>query len=340
MPLDSMARSDGSDDVPLLRFDARTQPYDERDREAVADALRGIPGMRQDAENSVFFTRALEFVKASTYLRPLPPLAGRQLVPVSNEVPASAESITYTVYDGVGVAKIIAAYSDDLPRVDIRGAQVTVGVRTIGDSYGYNTHELRAAAAGGSALPTRRATAARNAVERKHNSLIIKGDTVYNMFGITNHPNISAVVPTTGNWATATGDQILADVQKLLNAIVTQSNGAHNATQLAMSSQARLYFFTKQVTATPTRSVASMIAEQYPGLNIVVAQELQGAGTAGANVVFAAERSAEHFYYEEPMPFTQHPPQARNLEFVVPCESRTAGLIVVNTMALAKMEGV
>ena len=43
---------------------------------------------------------------------------------------------------------------------------------------------------------------------------------------------------------------------------------------------------------------------------------------------------------EIPMPFTQYAPQARNLEFVVPCESRTAGVIVYYPLSMCIMTGI
>ena len=57
------------------------------------------------------------------------------------------------------------------------------------------------------------------------------------------------------------------------------------------------------------------------------------------NMMFAAERDVNNYYYDQVMGFTQYPPQARNLEMVVPCEARAAGLIVVRPLAMATMGG-
>ena len=340
MPLDATSvRSDGLEDFPT-RFDENWTNYDAVDQAALRHVLPGL-GFNED-DNTVYFARALDYVKARAYTRLLPPLAGDKLVPTATDTPAWASSVTYRVYDEVGMAKIIANYADDLPRVDVRGKEVTVPVRGIGDSYGYNTQDLRVALANRTGLPTLRADTARKAVQRKENSLKIRGDLPYLMYGITNHPNISLAVPTTGNWGAVatTGDQMLADVNVLINAVVNQSNGLHTPNVIGMTNIKRAQLATKRLSGAAQIPVLNAVHDQYPSLNIVVAQEMKGAGANGGDLLFAAEYDVDNYYYDQAMPFEQHPPQARNLEFVVNCEARAAGLIMVRPLCAATMEGV
>src|SRR5690606_194685 len=120
---------------------------------------------------SVFSARQLDYVRARTYDRKLPPMNGLLLVPQESDAPEWAETITYKSYSAVGMAKIIANYADDLPRADVSGEERSVPVRTIGDSYGYNINELNASIALGAQLPERKATAARRAIEIKLNQI-------------------------------------------------------------------------------------------------------------------------------------------------------------------------
>ena len=71
--------------------------------------------------------------------------------------------------------------------------------------------------------------------------------------------------------------------------------------------------------------------------NIVSAAELDSdsvetnpyaAETDGQVVAFLFKNDKRKLSLENPMPFYQDPLQARNLEIVVPCEARTAGVIV------------
>lgn len=331
--------------VSLPRFDAETWGYDSRDAESFRFVLPMIGfdpstvNMRMD-DAGIFFARALDYVKATLYAIRRPQMNGDALVPTVTDTPAYAESITWQMYDEVGMAKIIANYSDDLPRADVRGREQSVLVRTVGDSYGYNTHEMRAAAQGRSNLPTRRAVAARNFIDRKHNALKLKGDLPYGMYGLANHPNIPAVTPITGTHATATGDQIVADVSALLNAIVVQSNGIHRANVLGVDPIRLQNWRTKRIVGGRQETAIEIIQTQFPGVNIVEVPELKGAGSGATNVLFAGERDPDNYWYEMPMGIVQHPPQARGLEFVVPCESRTGGFILARPLSLASMAGV
>ena len=336
MATDIESRTDAGFEFPA-RFDADWVSYDQQDYEALRPAL-GMLGINFD-DNGIYFARALDYVKARTYSRLLPPLSGDRLVPTSTDTPSSAVSVSYQVWDHVGMAKIISNYADDLPRVDVRAKELSVIVRGIGDSYGYTQQDIRASLATGSNLPGRKADAARDAVARKENSLKIRGDLDYGMYGLINHPNIPAVAAATGAWATATGDQILADVTALINAVINQSSGIHMPNVLAMSNQSRSALFSKRMSGAAQMIAGDAVRAQYPNLEFIVAQEFFGVGAAGSNMMFAAEREVNNYYYDQVMGFTQYPPQARGLEMVVPCEARAAGLIVVRPLAMATMGG-
>jgi hypothetical protein len=320
-----------------VRFDEHHVALDPSLHAATRVALPQL-GFHED-DNSVFFAKSLEYSMAQTYQRPIPAMAADRLVPTDNETPEWADSVSYEIYDTVGMAKIIAAYSDDLPRADIRGVEKVVPVVTLGNSYGYTTKDLRTALNNRTNLPTLRAVAARTHVARKENSLKVRGDTAHGMYGIINHPNVSAVTPVTGAWGTATGDQMVDDLNKLVNAIITQSNGTHSPSVLGVSSLTRSRMATKRMSGAQQTTVLAFFRDQFPEIEVVVVEELRGQGAGATEIVFCAERNATNYHYKAVMPFRQHPPQARNLEFVVPCEARTAGLVVMQPLSMATMGG-
>lgn len=325
-----------------VRFDDAWTAYDPADLAAIRIGGAQV-GFNQDAD-SLYFARALDYVKAVVYSRLLPPLAGDRLVPTATDTPIYAESVSYSIYDTVGFAKIISNYADDLPRVDVVAQEKSVRVRTIGDSYGYTINDLRIAIRDGAGLPTRRADAARAAVERKENSLKIKGDAAYGMFGLTSHPNIGLVVPTTGNWSAAatTGDQIVGDFTKMFDAIVNQSSGTHTPNTFG-APQAQFSAMRSKSTGpatAPGPKVITALQTLYPEVDFILAQEFKGAGTAGADVAFMGERNIENYWYDQVKSFEAYLPQARNLEFVISCDARTAGVIVARPLSAVRMEGV
>ncbi len=85
--------------------------------------------LRLDAASSVFFEREVEYVKARTYDIKFPLLKARTLIPVSFEVPNTAEVTTYQQFENTGKAKIIGNYAGDLPRADVKGAEFSNRVR-------------------------------------------------------------------------------------------------------------------------------------------------------------------------------------------------------------------
>lgn len=293
--------------------------------------------LRED--QGIFAARQLDYVKARTYDRKLPPMNGLALVPQSSDAPEWAETITYKSYDQVGMAKIIANYADDLPRVDVSGKETTVPVRTIGDSYGYNINELLASTALGANLPERKATAARRAVEVKMNQIAMVGDAKYGLYGITNHPNIGTTAGITGGWAgAATGVQIVADVDILYAAVTTQSKDVHTPTRMAIPSTALAAMKRKYIADTGGKSAFTMVRENYPDMQIVGLAELQNVG--GSSLAIIGEFSEENASLETVMAFNQLPAQARNLELVVPCMARTGGVSVHYPLAFTKAVGI
>lgn len=330
------SRSDGLESVPA--FDDRWDSFDHADIQALNIVLPTL-GFRAD-DNGLYFARALDYVKAKTYMRLLPTLAGERLVPVSEDTPASAQSVSFRIYDEVGMAKIVSNYADDLPRADVRAREQSVPVRSIGDSYGYTQQDLRASLATGSNLPGRKADAARLSIVRKENSLMIKGDADYGMFGISNHPNIPTMAATARiSNGTATGDQMLLDLTTLLNTVINQSNGIHTPNVLAMTNAVRAQLFTKRTSWSNPIFAGEALQAAFPDVEIIVAQELKGLGGSGTDIVIAAQRDQDNFYYDRAMPFTQYPPQARNLEMVVPCEARAAGFILVRPLSVCTLTG-
>jgi hypothetical protein len=313
--------------------------YDAADVPAIMQfAVQNQVTLRED--EGIIAARQLDYVKARTYDRKLPVMRALELVPTSSDTPEWAETITYRSFDMVGMAKIIANYADDLPRVDVSGKETTVPVRTLGDSYGYNINELLASTALGARLPERKAVAARRAIEVKQNQIAMVGDSQYGLYGITNHPNIGTTSGLTGNWAAAgtTAAQIVADVDILYAAVTTQSKDVHTPNRLAIPSIALAAMKRKYVADTGGKSAYTVVRENYPDLQIIGMAELADVG--GSSLTIIGEFSEENASLELVMPFNQLPAQPRNLEFVVPCLARTGGVSVHYPLAFTKAVGI
>lgn len=292
--------------------------------------------LREDA--GVFFARQLDYVRTKIYERLTPAMRAFDMVPVNTDVPDWAETVTQRSFDTVGVAKIIANYADDLPRADVTSGETVVKVKDIGVSYGYNVSELRASEATGAALDTKKASAARKAVDVKVAQLAMLGEAVYGLFGLLNHPNIGTTTGLTGDWGNVatTGAMILADLNIMTQAVPGQSKGIHRTTRLAMADTDYNIANTKFVADSGGKTAMQIYRENNPGVTIVPVVELRDAGAGGLNAIIASEFDSDNYAFEMVMPFNQLPAQARNLELVVPCLARAGGVNVTYPLAITK----
>lgn len=72
--------------------------------------------------------------------------------------------------------------------------------------------------------------------------------------------------------------------------------------------------------------------------------ELQDSATdinpTGKNVAFMYTKDPEKFSLEIPLPFYQYPLQVQKLETEIPCETRTAGLIIYYPLSMLLAYGI
>lgn len=309
--------------------------YDEADVQGVVSFGAAV-NLSFNQDDSVAMARQLDYVKTQTFNRQLPPMRGLDLFPVSNDTPEWAEAIVYRSYDVVGFAKIVANYADDLPRADVKGTEVMVPVRTIGDAYGYNVQEMTLTAAGIANLPVQKGIAARVMIERKINQIALVGDPLYGLYGGATHPNIGTTT-ITGDWnGAATAAQILADVDVLYQAVRIQSKGVHTPNRFALPMTAMAAAQRKIVPDSGGKTAYTMAREKYPNMEWLDMFELEAGGVTTDSLAIMGEFNAMNATLEMVMPFNQLAAQARNLELVVPCLARTGGVSVHYPLAFTK----
>ena len=312
-----------------------------------ANDLRAIEASgRFDANESMFFARQLEAIKAQTYDVKRANLNALQLMPVSTDVPEGATTITYRQYDTVGMAKVIANYANDLPRADVTGKEFTSNIRSIGNAFGYNTQEIRSAIFAGVNLPARKAMAATRAHQEKINQLAFSGDADNGLPGLltnTNIPEVTLAADGTGSsktFASKTADKIVRDINSLINKIISQSKGVHRATEVWMPVEQYALIATTQNSTASDTTILAFLQQVHPGVTFRQVVELDGAGASGADRMYAIENSRDNWAIEIPMMMKMYSPQQKGLEFEVPVESRFGGVIIEYPLAFAFCDGI
>ncbi len=311
--------------------------------------------MRFDSveQASVFFARELDQVKSKTYDKVYPELSALANFPITSDVNEGAETTTYYSYDIAGMAEIINNYATDLPRVDIKGESHTAHIKSIGDSYGYNVQEMRASRLAGKSLDARKGAAARRASDYMVNKIAWAGDAKHDLIGIFSENNdiplyTLSKVTVDGkeytDWAHKTADQILEDINGMQEFIDKITMGIEKPDTLALPSHIFMNLSNRRIPDTET-TVLSFVKKNAPFLkNFESCAELQASAkdinTSGKNIAFMYTKDPEKFSLEIPLPFYQYPIQIKNLETEVPCEQRTAGLIIYYPLSMLLAYGI
>lgn len=329
---------------------------------SIIDAVMVQGGSRFDSaaftnpeEASVFFARELDYVKTKSYDALYPELTALNLFPISHEADAGAETITYYTYDKSGMAKIVDNYSTDLPRADVTGKPNTAQIRSLGDSYGYSVQEMRASRLAGKSLDTRKGEAARYQIDAATNRLAWAGDVNSGILGILsagqNIPLYTLANNAAGTstiWKEKTADEILADINGMTAQVSRTTKHVERPDTLCVPADVYMDISTRRLGETG-ETVLSFLLSKSPYLkNVVPAAELDSdskdtnpyAASANQGVAFLFKNDESKLSLEIPMPFMQHQLQVRNLETIIPCESRVAGMIVYYPMSCLIAVGV
>lgn len=311
-------------------------------------------GMRHrfDAGEVATFTRQLEFIYTQTYDVLYPDLKARQLIPVDMGVDPGAELVTYRQFDQLGEAKVSDDQASDGPNAEIVGQEFKTPVRSIVASYRYSLQDLRRASMANLNLDGRKAEAARDFILRKMESLACIGDGITNgITGLSNIPGSQAVTITTkttaNDWpsanagAGATPAQVLADVNKMQQAIFVNTKGIWMPDTLVLGTGGYAYLgLTPQSPTFTNQTILQYILSQSPWLkSIEYWPRLDTAGSGSHERMVMYKKDPRVLCQIIPQDFEQLPPQARAYSFVVNCHARYGGVQCRYPLATAYMDG-
>lgn len=308
--------------------------YDEFDLETIiAQAM--AKGQRMDEGFSLFLARQLDYLKTQAYEVEYAPMSAMAIFPVTNELPDDVRTFTYGIYDSVGMAKIIADYSDDLPSVDANYREETGRIYRLGDSYHYSLDEVKSAQRTGRNLTDRKATAARKAFDTKLNDLVWLGDADHQILGVFQHPNVPVTV--SAGWTTA---QIANDeLEAAIEGIVTTTKGNHRATHIVIPPTVAK-ILNGLIPNSGGVSYRTLFNQNNPNLTWEQAYELENYDGQGNRAVIVFEKDPSNMSIEVPEAFNQLPPQAHNLHWQVPCTGKATGLTVYRPLTMHMITGV
>lgn len=308
-------------------------------------------GLRLDTAYTQALDTELEFIKAQTYDVEYPAMKARMLFPVSNDVPAGAETIAYKQWDRFGMAEIIANYADDLPMVNRLAQKFTSPVHSIGIGYEYTIQDLERAAMLGERLDAEDAIAAREATEMRIESIAAIGDPQGKLKGALNNANIPVLTALNDGSATEwvqgraipkTAANIQADLHKCVYTIRANTLETWAPDTIVMSTTEFGHIVQTPVGTDNQTTILKSFLNNNPFITDMDSwYKLDSADAAGTGPrLMCYPRNPRFISLEIPKEFEQLPPQAKNLAFVVPTTARVGGCLIKYPLAAVYMDGI
>jgi hypothetical protein len=278
----------------------------------------------------LFLSRELETILSRVLEVQYADLKYAQILPVSTEVAESSESYTYRVFDAQGKMQVIQDKASDLPRADILRKEVTLPVRSLGGSFAYSVHEVRAAAAvPGMNLETRRAAALRRASEEAVNEIALFGNAPSGMKGFLNSDQIDKVVP--NKWFdNATTDEMLEVLNEAPTRIVQGSNQRETPNTMLVPYDVYRVISTTARSASSDETVLSFFLKTNPFIrSIEPINELAAANSVlSKDRIVCYDRSPEKLQLHIPRTLELLPPERKGLEYSVAGHMRVGGTAI------------
>lgn len=320
-------------------FDAETeaavQSLSTVDLAAVKSLVENSPA--SDASETMTFARQLEYVKSRIYKKQYAELKGKSLVPISREAGPNKEYVVERVWDMFTMAKLVTNYSTDFDTVAAVASEVFLKFHDFGNGYEYSVRDIELANSAGVPLDSMSAEAARMGHELALDEAIAIGVPQVKAYGLANHPSVPLLTLPTGTWASATGEQILADLNSIVTQMLVTTLELHAPDTILMSVTAFRLLVTKMVnSAAGTMTVLSAFREQNPGIRVEGWTKLALANAGATNGRIIAYKNDPYILEMElGEAFRVYPPTVAGLMIKYPCLSRFAGIHVKQPLAMA-----
>jgi hypothetical protein len=193
--------------------------------------------------------------------------------------------------DLAGAANYLSGKGFDIPNVSVNLQQGTSDFFLAGAGYELSLQEVNRCSRMGVPIDSRKASGARLIAEKFVYDRVITGSTVKNFKGLINNASVPTANAPTGTWGTATAAQILADVNTVLNDVITNSGetAMPNALLLPTAKFLSLLTFIKQNN--------SYTAITNQPLDIRPSRELTTAGASSTARMVAYEKSPDNMEF-------------------------------------------
>lgn len=290
--------------------------------------------------DSIAFTRSFEHLEREYDRTEFAITKSQKFIPYDTSAPKGARTIKHRIITDLGEADFVDPMADDLPDIDVKGDEFEVETAGLGERYSWSLEELDAIALDPSIrLDVERKRSAREAMDRKHDEIAAIGSAKHGRQGFINSSLVPTVSPITGTWASATSDQIIADVLKLIDAPRVATLEHYPATDLLVGNAA--WAILNRPRANTDTTIREWLLKNVDGLSSIDVWgrlDLANAGGNGPRLI-AYHKHPKVLKYHCVNLFEEVAPQYKNLKAVVPCRGKTGFTEIRRPKAIAFMDG-
>ncbi len=292
-----------------------------------------------DASETMILARQLEIVKAGVLEKKYPELMGRSLVPKSPDGDNASEFLTVRYWDEYTMAKVIVNYATDFPLVAATMREETTKYFSVGNAFEYSIQDLRNASKAGFSLPGRKMEVARRGIEQIIDDVIFKGVPMNGIYGLMNNPNVPLVVLPNGNWASASGEQILADLGFIAQTPVNNTATSFQPNVIVLDAPSYGLIASKIVGTNLDRTVLSVFLANNPYIKAIrTSTKLNNLGSDGGPRGICYYLDPEVLQFEMGQEFETFPPETHAMVMKTACHARIGGVNFYHPLAACYFE--
>lgn len=297
--------------------------------------------MQVQEQDSIFIQEQLEQILTNKELLPYNSLS-RSLFNIARDVSEWAEAVSSWSRTSFGEAELIS-YKSLLPVIgQFRSKKVTHPIVALGGAAEYDVQEVIQARSQGTDLNSLEVQSLTDAIYRKEDRLVFRGDQTSGVYGVGNHPLITQVqlfgdgnsngLTGSTSWLGKTIQQICTEMAEVLR-IQGEASEASNAPAvdtMILPSVVSAFLASTFTTVGGNISFLTILKQTFPQIQFTQSAAMNQLPIGSRNGAFDSAALLYNFasgiQVVIPRDVRFEPVQAKDLKYSIPAHSRFGGL--------------
>lgn len=310
--------------------------------------------VRSDAITNPYTSATLRYIETEIFKTEFAPLFYREVLgPCIVSVPEGYRDYLWRQTTSVGEAKAIANSTDDAPSVDMFLAEFHQRFQAYGVSYGYSAMDLESDRVGQLPITVEAGMDCVDRMERRFDNIARNGDSLYQLSGFFNYPDVPVSGTTAGytalsatNWKTlargsdANKSTLISVFGDFLRQILDGTQNVERGPFVVVVDVELWFLLANTPRSSLDGTMLMNVLKQNPLCqDIVFWPELSTAGVSGASRAIAFTRDPRKLKYLEMVRFKSMPPREKgSFGWEVPNYGISGGVIMPKPRAMLYLD--